>query len=394
MKICILSPRLPWPEIGGDYIRINRVAQYLKANGHTVLLIAMYDKYNDTSKIESFYERIVLVKRRLLYSLFFSFVYFIRRKPIQMGYYYSPEYLKAFKKVIQKEKPDRYICWLSRMTPYIDKLDLEKNTILEMSDALSKTYTLSADSSAAPIKKFLYNLERKPIYEEEQRAIKTYPKVVLVSKPDVDYLQKEAGTKIGALSHHSVGVDVYSYSSRSYDNNKICFVGNMRTLQNQDAALRFVNDIFPIILSEIPNVKFYIVGAEPTQSILNLQNNKNVFVTGFVDDLMGFISDSCISVAPVEVAAGIQNKVLMAMGAGIPVVMSTLISHAIPQLEDGNNCFICDDNHSFAKRCIDIINNKTLRQELSENGARMIELFYSWRTTLAGYELFPDEMIS
>ena len=168
----------------------------------------------------------------------------------------------------------------------------------------------------------------------------------------------------------------------------------MRTLQNQDAALRFVNNIFPLILSAVPSVKFYIVGAEPTQAILNLQNNKNVFVTGFVDDLMGFISDSCISVAPVEVAAGIQNKVLMAMGAGIPIVMSTLISHAIPQLEDGNNCFICDDNQLFAERCIEIMNNKTLRQKLSENGAKMIDTFYSWKTTLAGYELLPEEMDS
>ena len=82
----------------------------------------------------------------------------------------------------------------------------------------------------------------------------------------------------------------------------------------------------------------------------------------------------------------------MAMGAGIPVIMSRLISHAIPQLVDGQNCYICDDNINFADRCVSILLNEKLRHELSNNGSEMIKNYYSWDTTLAGYELFPEEM--
>ena len=45
------------------------------------------------------------------------------------------------------------------------------------------------------------------------------------------------------------------------------------------------------------------------------------------------VSDSCVAVAPVRVAAGIQNKVLVAMANGLPVIMTSLISKAIPETQ-------------------------------------------------------------
>ena len=67
---------------------------------------------------------------------------------------------------------------------------------------------------------------------------------------------------------------------------------------------------------------------------------KNIVVTGFVNDLNVVISDACLAVAPVRVAAGIQNKVLVAMADKLPVVLTSMISRAIPELHHGENCLI------------------------------------------------------
>ena len=40
MKICILTPRFPLPECGGDLLRINNIARYLKSKGHSLVLIS------------------------------------------------------------------------------------------------------------------------------------------------------------------------------------------------------------------------------------------------------------------------------------------------------------------------------------------------------------------
>jgi glycosyltransferase involved in cell wall biosynthesis len=162
----------------------------------------------------------------------------------------------------------------------------------------------------------------------------------------------------------------------------------MQSLQNQDAVIHFVNDIFPLILAKKPDMKFYVVGAHPPKSILKLDNGKNIFVTGFVEDLNKFVADSCIAVAPVQIAAGIQNKVLVALANGIPVVFTSLIAKAIPELHDGENCFIRDDSQSFADCCIELLNNQQLRTNIREQGHKMVIDHYSWEEKLKGYEVF------
>lgn len=386
MKICILSPRYPWPETGGDTIRMNRLASYLKSQNHEVFLVCFFDGKEADNKKKLPYDKTILVRRYSFISAFNSFLYIIQGRPIQCGYYQSPLFYRKFSAFIESEKPDRYICWLPRMSDYIIKAGLCDKTILEMSDALSKTYSLSTNSKSRGLKKIIYKIERRLIYNEEQKLIKLYPKVVLVAQPDIDYLKSEAKQNVSSLKFHTIGVDLLTNLIQNYDSNKICFVGNMRTLQNQDAVFRFVNYIFPIIVENIPNAQFYIVGAEPPQNIKRLENN-NIHVTGFVDNLHNFISDSCLAVAPVEIAAGIQNKVLVAMGCGIPVVMSSLISKAIPELINGENCFICDNPKDFAFNCINIMQSHIVRKKLSHNGYAMVDKNYSWKERLKGYEI-------
>lgn len=160
----------------------------------------------------------------------------------------------------------------------------------------------------------------------------------------------------------------------------------MRSVQNQDAALFFVNEVFPYVKESVPDAKFYIVGSLPPANIQALASD-DIIVTGFVDDLESEISDSCVAVAPVRVAAGIQNKVLVAMGCGIPVVLTSLISKAIPELKDGENCFVRDDAKLIAGSCVELMKNERLRFQLSTNGYDVVKRFYSWTEKLSNYEV-------
>lgn len=93
-----------------------------------------------------------------------------------------------------------------------------------------------------------------------------------------------------------------------------------------------------------------------------------------------------MAVAPVHIAAGIQNKVLVSMGCGIPVIMSSLISKPIPELRNNINCYIEDDAEKIADLCIMLMNNKDIRNSVGLKGREMIIDNYSWDSTLSGYE--------
>lgn len=387
MKICILTPRFPFPENGGDVLRINNIARYLKTKGHSLVLVSLSDTAQpDMEGAKTLYDQIFFMHRNHLLSLINGVLFMLCGRPIQCGYYHSLAYRQLLKDVVKREKPDMFISHLLRMSPYLEHLHVEAQSIVEMTDALSKTYLMSANAKGGGLKKWVYNVERNLIKKYEQRVIQRFPKVVLVSQIDVDFLKKESVESSQSLAMYTNGVSCMEKVLDTYDKNKICFVGNMRTLQNQDAVLSFVKEVLPLIKKEKPAVKFYVVGAEPPQSIQALASD-DVVVTGFVDDLEAAISDSCLAVAPVRVAAGIQNKVLVAMGCGLPVVMSALISRAIPELHDGENCFICDEAATIAQRCVQLMNDSACRHAIAQNGYGMVRQHYSWTEKLQGYEL-------
>ena len=386
MNICILTPRFPYPQYGGDALRINEVARHLKQQGHRLILVSLSDDVNPpVSQARQLYDKVYFVKRNKAMSLLIDAFNFLLGKPIQCGYYSSGAYRKLLREVIRTEKPDLYLSHLLRMVPYLSELHLEQKSIVEMTDALSKTYILSSKAQGVGLLKYVYQLEQKLIARYEKYVTTHYPKVVLVSQADIDYLKQNIKGDTSSLALHSNGVGYIENISTSYDADKICFMGNMRSMQNQDAAIYFANEIFPLIKQKRPTAKFYIVGSLPPANIQALESD-DIIITGFVDDLEGFLQDASLLVAPIRVAAGIQNKVLVGMGCAVPVVLTSLISHAIPELTDGENCLIRDGEQPFADACLRLMGDPSLRNSMAQRGYEMVKKHYSWEEKLRGFE--------
>lgn len=387
MKICILTPRFPFPENGGDALRINNIARYLKLKGHKLILVSFCEKEKQEigKEAKDLYDHIFVKKRYHILSAIYSFIYLLCGKPIQCGYYHSMGYKRLLKDVIEKYNLDIFIAHLLRMVPYVESIGAVDKTIVEMTDLLSTTYGLSSKAKGSKLKKIMYLLEKERIANYERHTIDIFPKVVLVSSEDINRISTSQTTNV---SFHTNGVDICQSLPKTYDRNKICFLGNMRTLQNQDAVIFFVNEVFPKILEANRNAKFYVVGAEPPQKIKSLSND-NIIVTGFVEDILTVIADSCMTIAPVRIASGIQNKVLISMAHRIPVVLTSLISKTIPELQNGVNCFIEDDANGMAETCLGLMNDVELRDVIARNSYNMVKESYSWKNKLDGYEIIP-----
>ena len=82
---------------------------------------------------------------------------------------------------------------------------------------------------------------------------------------------------------NGVDVEYFSYSKEYEETSKLIFTGVMDYGPNEDAALYFGNDVFPLIKKRYPNVEFWVVGANPSPAIMALRNQKDIFVTGRVD---------------------------------------------------------------------------------------------------------------
>lgn len=387
MKICILTPRFPFPQYGGDVLRINEIARYLKGRGHKLILVSLSDDaVADVRAAKTLYDEVHYVKRNKWQSYANSLLYPLRRKPMQVGYYASKKYETMLHRVVAEEKPDLFISHLLRMAPYLERMGVQQHSIVEMTDALSRTYSMSLKASNGGLRKYIYHIEYRLIARYEQHVISNFPKTIVVSKNDETFLRSANPTGATSLKTYTNGVHCLDHLSDAFQPQRMCFIGNMRTMQNQDAVLYFVNDILPLIRKQIPTVKFYIVGSLPPPNIQRLASD-DIIVTDFVDDLESEIQQAALVVAPVRVAAGIQNKVLQAMACGVPVVLSELLCAAIPHLEDGENCAVASSEEDFSAKCVKILSDRDYRNDLARKGYEMVRRHYSWDDKLDGYEI-------
>jgi glycosyltransferase involved in cell wall biosynthesis len=101
--------------------------------------------------------------------------------------------------------------------------------------------------------------------------------------------------------------------------NRLIFSGNMDFAPNYEAALWFLDRVFPLVRQQIPEARIAIVGPNPVAE-LRARANDHVEITGFAPDLNQEIACSALYIAPLITGSGFKNKIAEALANGTYVV--------------------------------------------------------------------------
>jgi glycosyltransferase involved in cell wall biosynthesis len=166
---------------------------------------------------------------------------------------------------------------------------------------------------------------------------------------------------------------------------KLVFVGTMNYFPNCDGVLYFIEEIWPIIQKEYPQVTLDIIGRYPPRALSKLDGKNGVRIVGEVEDVRPYLVQADISVAPLRVARGIQNKVLEAMAMGIPVVATANALEGIEVHRD-EEVLVGDSPEAFAAHVIRLLRDSELRNRISKKARARVAQSYSWKSTGAQLE--------
>ena len=126
---------------------------------------------------------------------------------------------------------------------------------------------------------------------------------------------------------------------------------------NAEAVIWFTAEVLPLIRRHAPGAQFHIVGANPGPDVLRLARQDGVHVTGRVPDVRPYVAYASVSVAPLRMARGIQNKVLEAMALGRPVVASSQAFEGV-QAVAGRDLLVADDAETMAQAVVEIVEGR------------------------------------
>jgi len=212
--------------------------------------------------------------------------------------------------------------------------------------------------------------------ENKKRELAVYTKadcITTVTEADRIELNKHLNNKpIFILTDvHNVRSNTPAFNERR----DIIFVGNFNHNPNEDAVLYFVREIFPLVKKQLPEIKFYIVGNNPSDKIKSLSRD-DIIVTGWVADVKEYLDKCRIEVVPLRFGAGNKGKVGEALSSGLPIVTTSIGAEGMG-IENEIHAFVSDDAKQFADYVIKLYNSENLWNKFSEFGKKLVEQQYS-----------------
>lgn len=390
MNLLYLAHRIPFPPNKGDKIRSFHQVKYLSRK-HRIHLACFVDDPQEMKHVESLKEYCADVRAVPLggaAARIRSVLALAGETPLSVAYYSSKAMRYHVRSILESVPIETALIFSSTMAQFIlEAKGIRK--VMDFVDVDSEKWLQYSSRFGFP-KANLYRLEGRRLARYEERVARSVDLSVFVTEEEKNLFgERFPGARLQAV-HNGVDLEYFRAGDPPYADNgappKLVFVGAMDYFPNAEAVQYFAAEILPLIRREVPEVEFEVVGRNPSSSVQDLaKRDPKIHVRGTVPDVRPFLASATISVAPLRIARGVQNKVLEAMAMGVPVVATREAFEGI-LATPGRDLVVTNQPEEFAAETVRLIRDPTARERLGSSGKALVEGRYGWEASIASLE--------
>jgi sugar transferase (PEP-CTERM/EpsH1 system associated) len=296
--------------------------------------------------------------------------------PLQTLFFFDPRFRQRVHSLLKRQPVDLIHVQLVRMAPVADGLsDIPK--VIDLIDALSLNMARRAERErglAARVAGF----EAYRVQRYERAITRQFHRLTVSSHLDREFIGDYDNVHVVP---NGVDIQAFPFVESSTDPGLIVFTGRMGYFPNADAAIWFATQVFPLVRHQVPGARFFIVGADPTSAVRQLDRHTNVVVTGFVPRIQEYLARAAVAVAPMQGGSGMQFKLLEAMACGTPVVATPYAMGGI-EAADGEHLLVARNAEAFAEHVVCLLRDPALRFRLARSARRLVEENYTWERSV------------
>lgn len=364
MELLFVVDRLMWPpRRDGIAVRYYPILKLL-AETHSLNLLLIADNPDPTELQEmgklckitviegkTKYRWVQRLKVGLCYLLPWS-------RPMELYRYDDNVKIRQIRKAIKGRGYDAaIIVWsmLSRFLPAIKKTGCAKKYIVDMIDSPSLIRSRRQKGLLARIDGVKWR--------HWERNLSAH--LIYISQVDASYVRS------GAVIPNGLFDDCADEQrGKRWD---VAFLGNMSYSPNVNAAKWLYEHVSrPLGLSTV------IIGRDPSPEVKALDAE----ITGTVDSIWPYLQESKVAVFPMFTGGGLQNKVLEAMRAGIPVVTTPICAASI----GSKDILVCETPEEFQKTVKQLLDSPEIRERIGEAGKNFVLRTFDWNAIIQEYE--------
>jgi sugar transferase (PEP-CTERM/EpsH1 system associated) len=392
--LLFLSQRIPYPPNKGDKIRSYHILQHLLKT-HRVHLGCFFDDPEDEKYIEPLRKLCASVNCQFIgrpQKLMRSAKALMAGTSLSEAVFFDRGMSRWVEQAIAEHRIGKMFVFCSSMAPYA--ICAKGQKVIDIVDVDSEKWQAYA-AAGGPLMRAIYAREGRTLFSLERRAAREFDTALFVSKAEADLFVRLAPETSGHVQFMNNGVDAGYFDPQGQflspfglNRSAVVFTGMMNYRPNIEAVQWFVQTILPRLRTAHSEVEFWIVGAQPTPAVIELGKETGVRVTGAVDDVRPYLAHARCVVAPLQIARGVQNKVLEALAMAKPVVATSQACEGI-DLQNGKNILVADAALEFAEAVLSVLSGA--HNEIGPNGRALVELNYRWTHNLEVLDrLFPQ----
>jgi sugar transferase (PEP-CTERM/EpsH1 system associated) len=384
MKILFLTHRFPFPPNRGGKIRPFHLIKHLGRSYEVTIasLIRTAEEARGPAELRAHCSTILAARAGALASWCLAAARLPTRAPLSMGYFHSPRLATLLRAHLARERYDliwvhcssvaRYVAAVSGIPKVLDFCDMDSQKWLAF--AAMRRFPMSLG----------YRLEGRRLQRTEAELLHGFDLCTCSTRAELETLRSYGtGTPSDWFPN---GVDAeYFAPAGSYDPDTICFLGNMDYFPNQECVSRFCSEVLPSLRERRPGIRFLIVGANPSRAVRRLADGSTVVVTGAVADVRPYARRAAVSIAPLGIARGVQNKILESLAMGVPVVASPAAASGI-DATPGEHLLSASEPRELAQSILRLLDDRSERQRFALAGRARMLSHHSWERSMQGVD--------
>ncbi len=392
MRILFVTPRFPHPPNRGDTLRSWHILTAL-AQRHEIWLASIdhtAPSEASAAAVNRLCKRVAVFVRSPVRSLIGGLWSLASGAPLTTGYFHDGRLAEVLAEWSGDVDFDAALVYSSALSRSLSGLRVARR-VLDLGDVDSVKWETYARRSIPPLR-WLYQLEATRLAAVEAELCARHDTVVVVNERERRKLERRVAGVHAGVAPTSVDASAYAEiaSAQLPDEPVVGFIGSLFYPPNERAVLWFAQYVWPHVRARIPEARWLIVGARPGARVRRLAQRKGVVVTGSVDDVLPYLRAMRVFVGPVDGDLGVQSKLIVAMAAGRPSVVTPDTAAGIVAL-DPPPFLIAGSPRGFADAVVRLLRDSAQARALAARARRVAIDHYGvesvgrdWERWLAG----------
>lgn len=393
MKILYVCHRFPYPPKRGGKIRPFNMIRHL-AQTHEVVVCSLSRSQAETDEAQGIRpycsefhigqvdDRVQTL--RMVATLPTPFT-------ASASYFHSSSLARTIRRLLRERSFDLIFVHCSSVAHYVSHVrDIPK--ILDFGDMDSQKWLEYANYKPFPLS-LGYWWEGTRLLAEEKRLARRFDLCTATTRAEWQTLKDYGVATPADWFPNGVDAGFFTPATETYDPDSIVFIGRMDYYPNQQCMFEFCADVLPRLQARRPSVKLTIVGADPSPAVRDLGKLPGVTVTGSVPDVRPYTTKAALTVAPLRIARGTQNKILEAMAMGVPVVCSREAAGGVDAIA-GENLLVATTPQEYCDAILRLLENPAERARFAQSGRARVLSHHAWPSSMKRLDAIIDQCMT